>query len=38
MNLGEPRRALGDINKVLELAPDPLAYYSRAKVYKHLGE
>ena len=38
MRLGEPRRALADMDKSLELNPDPLAYYSRAEVYKHLGE
>src|SRR5271154_7002702 len=38
MNLGEPRRALEDINKVLELAPDALGYFSRAEVHKHLGD
>jgi tetratricopeptide (TPR) repeat protein len=38
MSLGEPRRALADMDKVLELEPDPLAYYSRAEVHKHLGE
>jgi tetratricopeptide (TPR) repeat protein len=38
MRLGEPRRALDDMNKVLELHPHPLAYISRAEVYKRLGE
>jgi tetratricopeptide (TPR) repeat protein len=38
MRLGEPRRALADMDKSLELSPDPLAYFSRAEVHKHLGE
>jgi len=38
MRLGEPRRALDDINEVLELDTHPLAYYGRAEVHKHLGE
>ena len=38
INLGEPHRALADMDRVLELAPDSLAYFSRAEVHKHLGE
>ena len=36
--LGEPRRALDDMNKVVELNPDPFSYFSRAEVFRHLGE
>ncbi len=38
MRLGEPRRALDDMNKVVELNPDPFSYFSRAEVFRHLGE
>jgi tetratricopeptide (TPR) repeat protein len=38
IRLGEPRRALDDMNKVVELSPDPLAYFSRGAVLRHLGE
>jgi tetratricopeptide (TPR) repeat protein len=38
MNLGEPRKALDDMNKVVELNPDPFAYFSRGEVFRHLGE
>jgi tetratricopeptide (TPR) repeat protein len=38
MRLGEPRRALEDMNKVVELNPDPFSYFSRAEVFRHLGE
>ncbi len=38
LNLGEPHRALDDMNKVMELNPDPFAYFSRGAVYRHLGE
>ena len=38
IDLGEPRRALEDMNKVLDLDKHPLAYYARAEVYRHLGE
>jgi tetratricopeptide (TPR) repeat protein len=37
MDLGEPHRALADLDKVLELAADPMAYYARAEVYRYLG-
>jgi tetratricopeptide (TPR) repeat protein len=38
LNMGEPRRALEDLSKVIELAPDPVGYRSRGDVYRHLGE
>jgi tetratricopeptide (TPR) repeat protein len=40
MRTGEPRRALEDLNKVIELesAPDPITLMSRGEVYRHLGE
>lgn len=36
--LGQPRRALDDINRVVELAPSQSAFMSRGEVYRHLGE
>jgi tetratricopeptide (TPR) repeat protein len=38
MNVGEPRRALEDLNKVIELEPTPISFLSRGQVYRHLGE
>ena len=38
MSLGEPLRALEDLNKALALSPHPLEYISRARVHRHLGE
>ena len=38
MNLGEPQRALDDLNKVIELDPEPVAFLSRGEVYRYLGE
>lgn len=40
MSLGEPRRALDDLNKSIEFesAPDAMSLMSRALVYRHLGE
>lgn len=38
LNMGEPRRALEDLNKVIELDPDSTAYRSRGEVYRHIGE
>lgn len=40
MKLGEPQRALDDLNKVIELesAPDAMSLMSRAVVYRHMGE
>lgn len=38
MKLGEPLRALGDLNKVIELKPDMVSFLSRGEVYRHLGE
>jgi tetratricopeptide (TPR) repeat protein len=38
MRIGEPQRALEDLNKVVELAPEPVAFRSRGEVYRHLGE
>ncbi len=37
MKIGEPQRALEDLNKVVELAPEPVTYRSRGEVYRHLG-
>jgi tetratricopeptide (TPR) repeat protein len=40
MKIGEPRRALEDLNKVVELEGglDPMCLMSRGLVYRHLGE
>jgi len=38
MDLGEPHRALDDLNKVIELAPEPVGFISRGEVYRFLGE
>ncbi len=38
MNLGEPHRALDDMNKVVELNPDADAFFLRGEVFRHLGE
>jgi tetratricopeptide (TPR) repeat protein len=40
MQVGEPQRALEDINKAIELKneADPMSFWSRGLVYRHLGE
>jgi tetratricopeptide (TPR) repeat protein len=38
MKLGERQRALDDLNKVIELDPEPVAFLSRGEVYRFLGE
>jgi tetratricopeptide (TPR) repeat protein len=38
MKIGEPRRALGDLNKVIELDPEPVSLRTRGEVYRQLGE
>jgi tetratricopeptide (TPR) repeat protein len=38
MKLGDPQRALDDINKTIELEPEPLAFIMRGEVYRSLGE
>ena len=38
MRIGEPRRALEDLNKAIELRADQSAFVARAGVYRHLGE
>jgi tetratricopeptide (TPR) repeat protein len=38
MKTGEPRRALEDLDKAIELDPDPVAFRSRGEVHRHLGE
>jgi tetratricopeptide (TPR) repeat protein len=38
MKIGEPRLALEDLDKVIELKPDMIAFMSRGEVYRHLGE
>jgi tetratricopeptide (TPR) repeat protein len=38
MKLGDPQRALDDLNMVIQLDPEPVAFRSRGQVYRHLGE
>jgi tetratricopeptide (TPR) repeat protein len=40
MDVGEPQRALEDLNKAIELEPEPssMSFLSRGDVYRHLGE
>jgi tetratricopeptide (TPR) repeat protein len=38
MRIGEPRRALDDLNKAIELAPRQSSFEARGDVYRHLGE
>jgi tetratricopeptide (TPR) repeat protein len=37
-DLGQPRRALADMDKVIELAPTQAAFCCRGRVYRELGE
>jgi tetratricopeptide (TPR) repeat protein len=40
MTIGEPQRALEDLNKMIDLEPEPhpISFMSRAHVFRHLGE
>lgn len=38
INLGQPLRALADLNKNIEMDPAPVAYSSRGEVYRQLGD
>ncbi len=38
MKIGEPLRALEDLNKVIELKPDMVSFLSRGEVHRHLGD
>ena len=38
MKLGEPQRALADLDMVTQLDPEPVGFRSRGQVYRHLGE
>ncbi|HTT85274.1 MAG TPA: hypothetical protein VMF67_17495 [Rhizomicrobium sp.] len=38
MELGEPRRALDDMNTSIKLEPDRYSYLARGEVHRHLGE
>jgi tetratricopeptide (TPR) repeat protein len=37
-DIGQPRRALDDLDKVIELAPSQAAFCARGRVYRQLGE
>lgn len=38
MRIGEPRRALDDLNRAIELAPNQARFEARGNVYRNLGE
>jgi tetratricopeptide (TPR) repeat protein len=38
MKLGEPQRALDDLNVAIQLNPRPVSFWTRGEVYRHLGE
>ena len=38
MKLGDSQRALEDLNKVIQLDPEPVAFRSRGEVYRHIGD
>jgi tetratricopeptide (TPR) repeat protein len=38
MKLGEPRRALDDLNMVIQLDPQPVSFWTRGEVYRDIGE
>jgi len=38
MHVGEPQHALEDINKAIELDPQPVDFLARGDVYRHLGD
>ena len=38
METGEPKRALDDLNRAVELDPDMAAFFSRGLVHRHLGQ
>jgi tetratricopeptide (TPR) repeat protein len=38
LDVGEPEKALADLNKAIELKPDSMSFLSRGIVYRHLGE
>jgi tetratricopeptide (TPR) repeat protein len=38
LKLGEPQRALADLDMVIQLDPKPVAFWSRGEVYRRIGE
>jgi len=38
MQIGQPRRALDDLSKAIELDPKPADFLARGDVHRHLGE
>lgn len=38
MRLGQPQRALEDLDKAIELRPQPVDFLSRGNVRRHLGQ
>jgi tetratricopeptide (TPR) repeat protein len=38
LELGEPQRAIADLEMVIQLDPKPVAFWSRGEVYRRIGE
>lgn len=38
MKLGEPQRAVADLDMVIQLDPKPVAFWSRGEVYRRIGD
>jgi tetratricopeptide (TPR) repeat protein len=38
MELGEPQRAIADLDMVIRLDPKPVAFWSRGEIYRRIGE
>jgi tetratricopeptide (TPR) repeat protein len=38
MKLGDPQRALDDLNMVVQIDPKPVAFWARGDVYRRIGE
>jgi tetratricopeptide (TPR) repeat protein len=38
MSVGEPRKALEDLNRSIELEPDRMSFWARGDVHRHLGD
>jgi tetratricopeptide (TPR) repeat protein len=38
IKLGDPQRAIADLNMVIRLDPEPVAFWSRGEVYRSIGE
>jgi tetratricopeptide (TPR) repeat protein len=38
MALGEPKRAIADLDTAIQIDPKPVRFWARADVYRHVGE